>query len=88
MGRGRVIGLISGKGGVGKTSLGVNLGVSLSDFGVDVTLVDADFSASNLGVYLGRYEHPVKIQDVLKVLQKFLQQFSGIRRELRSYLFK
>jgi len=61
----RIIGLISGKGGVGKTSLCVNLGVSLSEFGNEVTLVDADFSASNLGVYLGRYDHPVKIQDVL-----------------------
>lgn len=62
----RIIGLISGKGGVGKTSLCVNLGVSLSEFGNEVTLVDADFSASNLGVYLGRYDHPVKIQDVLR----------------------
>ena len=62
----RVIGLVSGKGGVGKTSLCVNLGVSTSNFGYEVTLVDADFSASNLGVYLGRYDHPVKIQDVLE----------------------
>lgn len=65
MGEGRIIGLVSGKGGVGKTSLCVNLGVSLSEFGSEVTIVDADFSASNLGVYLGRYDHPVKIQDVL-----------------------
>ena len=50
----------------GKTSLTVNLGVSLSDFGKEVTIVDADFAASNLGVYLGRYDHPVKIQEVLQ----------------------
>ncbi len=62
---GRIIGLISGKGGVGKTSLTVNLGISLRQFGNEVTLVDADFDASNLGVYLGRYEHPVKMQQVL-----------------------
>lgn len=62
----RVIGLISGKGGVGKTSLCVNLGVALNEFGSEVTLVDADFSASNLGVYLGRYDHPIKIQHVLE----------------------
>lgn len=66
MSDGRIIGLISGKGGVGKTSLTVNLGVSLSDFGKEVTIVDADFAASNLGVYLGRYDHPVKIQEVLQ----------------------
>ena len=65
MADGRIIGLISGKGGVGKTTLTVNLGISLQQMGKEVTIVDADFSASNLGVYLGRYDHPVKIQDVL-----------------------
>ncbi|MFB6190276.1 MAG: P-loop NTPase [Candidatus Nanohaloarchaea archaeon] len=62
---GRVIGMISGKGGVGKTSLTVNLGIALKQLGKEVTVVDADFSASNLGVHLGRYDHPVKIQNVL-----------------------
>ena len=66
MSDGRVIGLISGKGGVGKTTLSVNLGIALQQIGKEVTVVDADFSASNLGVYLGRYDHPVKIQDVLE----------------------
>jgi septum site-determining protein MinD len=65
MGNGRVIAIISGKGGVGKTSLTVNLGVALNQLGNEVTLVDTDFSASNLGVYLGRYDHPTKIQQVL-----------------------
>lgn len=65
MADGRIIGLISGKGGVGKTSITVNLGIALKQMGAEVTIVDADFSASNLGVYLGRYDHPVKIQDVL-----------------------
>ncbi len=65
MSDGRVIGVISGKGGVGKTSITVNLGIALKQIGKEVTLVDADFSASNLGVYLGRYDHPVKIQKVL-----------------------
>lgn len=65
MSRGRIIGIISGKGGVGKTSLCVNLGIALKEQGKNVTLVDADFSASNLGVHLGRYDHPVKMQDVL-----------------------
>lgn len=58
--------MISGKGGVGKTSLSVNLGISLSKLGNEVTVVDTDFSASNLGVHLGRYDHPVKVQHVLE----------------------
>ena len=65
MTKGRIIGLISGKGGVGKTTMTVNLGIALKQMGNEVTIIDADFSASNLGVYLGRYDHPVKIQDVL-----------------------
>jgi septum site-determining protein MinD len=65
MSDGRIIGLVSGKGGVGKTSIAVNLGIALKQQGAEVTVVDADFSASNLGVYLGRYDHPVKIQKVL-----------------------
>lgn len=66
MSNGRIIGLVSGKGGVGKTSLTVNLGIALRQFDNEVTLIDADFDASNLGVYLGRYDHPVKMQEVLE----------------------
>ncbi|PSH02308.1 MAG: hypothetical protein BRC26_01210 [Nanohaloarchaea archaeon QH_8_44_6] len=66
MSQGRTIGLISGKGGVGKTSICVNLAIALKKLGKEVTIVDSDFSASNLGVYLGRYDHPVKIQHVLE----------------------
>lgn len=65
MNRNRIIGFVSGKGGVGKTTVSINLGVALSRMGREVTVVDADFSASNLGTYLGRYEHPVNIQEVL-----------------------
>ena len=61
----RILGFVSGKGGVGKTTICVNMGVALAEMGKDVTIVDADFSASNLGTYLGRYQHPVNIQDVL-----------------------
>lgn len=61
----RILGFVSGKGGVGKTTVTVNMGVALSQMGKDVTIVDTDFSASNLATYLGRYQHPVNIQDVL-----------------------
>jgi len=65
MSKGRIIGIVSGKGGVGKTSLCVNLGIGLREHGKEVSVIDADFSASNLNVHLGRYEHPIKIQHVL-----------------------
>ncbi|MFB6241386.1 MAG: P-loop NTPase [Candidatus Nanosalina sp.] len=66
MSRGRIIGLLSGKGGVGKTSIGVNLSIALAEMDKEVTLVDTDFAASNLGVHLGKYDHPVKMQQVLR----------------------
>lgn len=61
----RILGFVSGKGGVGKTTLCVNVGMALREMGKEVTLVDADFSAANLSTYLGEYDHPVNIQEVL-----------------------
>lgn len=47
------IAVTSGKGGVGKTSIAVNLAVSMSRLGHDVGLVDADFGLGNVDVFLG-----------------------------------
>jgi flagellar biosynthesis protein FlhG len=49
----RVIAVTSGKGGVGKTSVAVNLGVSLASMGKDVLLMDADLGLANVDVMLG-----------------------------------
>jgi flagellar biosynthesis protein FlhG len=49
----RVIAVTSGKGGVGKTSVSVNLGVSLASMGKDVMLMDADLGLANVDVMLG-----------------------------------
>ena len=51
--RPRVIAVTSGKGGVGKTSMAVNLAVALRMFGSDVLLVDADMGLGNVDVLLG-----------------------------------
>ena len=46
---GKVLGVISIKGGVGKTTLVSNLGASLAnDFKKKVLLIDANFNAPNL----------------------------------------
>lgn len=52
MNKPKAITVLSGKGGVGKTLIAVNLALYLRDKGKKVGLLDADFSASNSGYFL------------------------------------
>lgn len=49
----KVIAVSSGKGGVGKTNISVNLGVSLSKQGKKVMIMDADLGLANIDIMLG-----------------------------------
>jgi flagellar biosynthesis protein FlhG len=49
----RVVAVASGKGGVGKTNVSVNLSLSLAECGRKVMLLDADFGLANVDVLLG-----------------------------------
>jgi len=49
----RVITVTSGKGGVGKSTLTVNLAIQLSRLGKRVIILDADFGLANIEVMLG-----------------------------------
>ncbi|WP_157516076.1 MinD/ParA family protein [Pseudohalioglobus lutimaris] len=49
----KVIAVTSGKGGVGKTSVAVNLAISMAKLGRRVILFDADLSLANVDVALG-----------------------------------
>jgi len=52
--RARVLAFVSGKGGVGKTNLAVNVGIGLAATGRRVLLVDADLGLANVDLVLGQ----------------------------------
>lgn len=49
----KVIAITSGKGGVGKTTVTVNLGIALAQSGKQTLLLDGDMSLANVDVLLG-----------------------------------
>ncbi len=49
----RVIAVTSGKGGVGKTNISINLAVAMANAGNSVMLMDADLGLANVDVVLG-----------------------------------
>ncbi len=61
----KIIGILSLKGGVGKTSVVSSLGDALSGFGKKVLLVDANYSAPNLGLHWNVIEPEVTLHHVL-----------------------
>ena len=63
----RIIVVVSGKGGVGKTTVTANLGVILGGMGYKVTLIDADVGLNNLDLALGLEDRVV--YDVFDVIE-------------------
>lgn len=61
----RSILVASGKGGVGKSTIALNLGLVLSQAGKKVIVVDTDFSMANIGLMLGIERTPITIHHVL-----------------------
>jgi len=51
--RARIITITSGKGGVGKTSVTVNLAIALSRLGLRIAILDVDFGLANVDLLFG-----------------------------------
>lgn len=62
---GKVYVVISGKGGVGKTTSAINLGVSMNDLGEEIIIVDANLTTPNLGLHLGSPIVPITLNHVI-----------------------
>ncbi len=62
---GKSIGIISLKGGVGKTSIVAGLGASIANFDKKVLLVDGNLSAPNLGFHLNVINPKISLHHVL-----------------------
>lgn len=60
----RVVGVVSGKGGVGKTTFSANLGIALNAFGFKVVVIDCNVTTPHLSYYLGVRNFSTTINNV------------------------
>lgn len=60
-----IIGVVSGKGGVGKTTFSINLAAALKQFGQESVIVDVDIHNPNIALHLGIPSMPLTLQEVL-----------------------
>lgn len=77
----KTIAITSGKGGVGKTNVVVNLGIALSKNNIKVAILDADYGLGNIDILLG-LSPEYDISDMLNNnidLEKILISKNGLK---------
>jgi len=81
MGKAYVI--ISGKGGVGKTTSTINIGIALTELAKEVIIVDANLTTPNVGLHLGSPIVPITLNHVInnkaKVEEAIYEHDSGAK---------
>ncbi|HZS50711.1 MAG TPA: Mrp/NBP35 family ATP-binding protein [Bryobacterales bacterium] len=66
-----IVAVGSGKGGVGKTTVAVNLAVGLASMGASVGLLDADVYGPNVPLMMGASGAPTAIEDRIQPLEQY-----------------
>lgn len=61
----RVIGICSGKGGVGKTTIVTNLAIALKELGQRVLIIDCNLSTPHITYYMGASDYKYTLNDVM-----------------------
>ena len=77
----KVLTIASGKGGVGKTSISLNLSLALANAGYRVCLFDADLGLANVNILTGLYpEHGLAevIEGEKNLADIMIKGFNGI----------
>ena len=77
----RVIAVASGKGGVGKSTVAVNLAAALAGMGLRTGLIDADIHGPSMGRMLGINRQPEMVGKILQPVQAF-----GLKTMSMAYL--
>ena len=78
-GIGAVVAVGSGKGGVGKTTVSVNLAIALAKLGKRVGLIDADIYGPNVPMMMGQTRQPsVTDNSMMEPLESFGVKFISV----------